>query len=171
MSCQGQEAGKRHIWGRTRSCKSSGPFCGHSRHKIPEHNVCFSQTEVPPILWHPRKSHSPFSCQGQTHVCTVGDHRAGMHNVTACGKGLSILSDQCCDEVNEEGSQWGTNNCGTKAHCGKFPQRPLVYFTSTEKPSGTVSFRISMEILSFRIQWSAWVTLSLWQVSLLWTAV
>lgn len=68
MSCQGQEAGKRHIWGRTRSCKSSGPFCGHSRHKIPEHNVCFSQTEVPPILWHPRKSHRPFSCRANPRV-------------------------------------------------------------------------------------------------------
>lgn len=50
-------------------------------------------------------------------------------------------------------------------HTVQISPEMLVYFTLTEKLSGTVRFRISAEILSLRIQWRAQVTWSLRQVS------
>lgn len=97
------------------------------------HEVCSAQTEVPPVQRHTGKfSKAILDLKRQIHVGTVVlaiAESSCAQSVSSCGKLLDILSYQRGDDAGRERPLLRANNCGTEAHCSKFPQRPLVYFT------------------------------------------
>lgn len=123
-------------------CSLQWPLPGH---RIPQSTVCVAHRLKYPLFEGIQgNSRRPFSYQvANPHGHCRRPCRAGIHIVSSCGKLLGSLSDGHCDEVSGERPPLRTNNCGTEAHCSTFPQRSWVYFTLTEKLSGTVSFRIS----------------------------
>lgn len=132
-----------------------------------EHSLCFSQTKRALCEGIQGNSTRPWSSRvANPHVHCRRPFRAGIHIVSSCGELLGSLSYDTV--MKSVGNGLRTNHNGTEAHCCTFPQRWWVYFTVTEKLSGTLRFKISTKILSLRTQWSAQVTWSVRWVSPLW---